>query len=376
MVMTLPVMSRRDVVDAAGVPGIAAQQTPRRQPCPPDRTMPGDRDHRVLRARRVEPTGRWSHRRDVQLVAANEHEQDAAREPDHRPRDRAHRDLDRGMTTHARTGRRDRRAAVSSATSRSAPRSAYARVAAGASARTTTPASAGIVSSRARTRARRRRLTLFRVTAFPMDLDTTRPTTGPGPGSVRVTRCTTSDSRPPRAPRRTACSNSAGRRIRCAAGSTGADVRPRALRDPCADERRGSRGLHVCACADGSRGSWPGAGCSAGTCAWSRVSPTTSGHRSRTDTRPGLSAELDCSGSTRSTRDSGARARQQEPSGRLGNATPDERVGSNAGQLDPDGRRASRLRLPSSMIPCSTSAVAYRHARTRHVTRADYRSSV
>jgi hypothetical protein len=176
MVMTLPVMSRRDVVDAAGVPGIAAQQTPRRQPCPPDRTMPGDRDHRVLRARRVEPTGRWSHRRDVQLVAANEHEQDAAREPDHRPRDRAHRDLDRGMTTHARTGRRDRRAAVSSATSRSAPRSAYARVAAGASARTTTPASAGIVSSRARTRARRRRLTLFRVTAFPMDLDTTRPT--------------------------------------------------------------------------------------------------------------------------------------------------------------------------------------------------------
>jgi hypothetical protein len=351
MVMTLPVASRRDVVDATSVPGVAAQQTPRREPRPPDRAVPGHSDHGVLRARRVEPAGRWSHRRDVQLVPPEEHEQDAAREPDHRPRDRAHRDPCHGMTAHARTERCARRAAVSSAVSRSAPRSAYPRVAAGASARTTTPASDGTLSSRSRTSARRRRLTLFRVTAFPMDLDTTKPTTGPGPGSVRVTRCTTSDSRPPRAPRRTACSNSAGRRIRCAAGSTGADVRPRARRDPCAGERRGSRGLHVCACADGSHGSWPGAGCSAGTCAWSRVSPTTSGHRSRTDTRPGLSAELDCSGSTRSTRDSGAKARQQEPSGRLGNATPDERVGSNARPLDDGGCRASRLRLPSAIIP-------------------------
>jgi hypothetical protein len=306
MVMTLPVVSRWDVVDAAGAPGIAAQQAPGRQACPPDRAVPGDRDHRVLRARRVVPARRRSHRGDEQLVAANQHEQNPAREPDHRPCDRKDRSLGHGMIAHTRTARCERRMAVSSATSRSAPRSAYARVAAGASARTTTPASAGIVVSRSRTRARRRRLTLFLVTAFPMDLDTTRPTTGPGPGSVRVARCTTRDFRPPRTPRRTACSNSAGRRILCAAGSTGADVRPRALRDPCAAERRGSRGLHACACEDGSRGSWPGAGCSAGTCAWSRVSPTTSGHRSRTDTRPGLSAELDCSGSTR-----GARFRRQ-----------------------------------------------------------------
>lgn len=47
-------------------------------------------------------------------------------------------------------------------------------------------------------------------------------------------------------------------------------VRPRARSDPYADERRGSRGRRASACADGSRGSWPGAGCSAGTCACSR----------------------------------------------------------------------------------------------------------
>src|SRR5659263_560408 len=124
MVMTLPVVSRRDVVDATDVPGVAAQQTPRREPGPPDRAMPGDGDHGVLRARGVEPAGRWSHRGYVQLVTTDEHEQHTAREPDHRPRDRAHRDLGHGMTAHPRTARRARRAAVSSAVSRSAPRSA------------------------------------------------------------------------------------------------------------------------------------------------------------------------------------------------------------------------------------------------------------
>ena len=281
------------------------------------------------------------------------------------------------MTSHARTGRRERRTAVSSATSRSAPRSVYARVAAGARARTTTPAFAGIELSRTRTRARRRRLTLFRVTAFPMDLDTTRPTTGPGPRSVRVARCTTTDSRPPRAPHRTACSNSAGRRIRCAAGSTGAVVRPRALRDPCADERRGSRGLRVCAYADGSRGSWPGAGCSAGTCACSRVSPTTSGHRSRTGTRPGLSAELDCSGSTRRPSTRSVRFRRQgAPAGAIRKAW--QRYAGRPCRVKcraPRGRLplASRRRLPSANIPRVLGGRLHRHARGCHITRADYR---
>ena len=55
------------------------------------------------------------------------------------------------------------------------------------------------------------------------------------------------------------------------------DVRPRAPRGPCGDGPRGSRGRRGCACADGSHGSWRDAGCSAGRCAWSRESPTTSG---------------------------------------------------------------------------------------------------
>lgn len=140
------------------------------------------------------------------------------------------------------------------------------------------PASAGIAASRARTSSRRRRLTRLRVTAVPTALDTTRPTTGPeGEWSVLVVRCTTRVSRPPRAPRRTACSKSAARRMRCAADSTDGGVRPRAPRGPCDDEPPGSRGRRGYAYAGGSHGSWPGAGCSAGRCAWSRESPTTSG---------------------------------------------------------------------------------------------------
>jgi hypothetical protein len=40
--------------------------------------------------------------------------------------------------------------------------------------------------------------------------------------------------------------------------------------DPFGDEQPGWRGRRGSACADGSRGSWPGDGCSAGTCACSR----------------------------------------------------------------------------------------------------------
>jgi hypothetical protein len=55
----------------------------------------------------------------------------------------------------------------------------------------------------------------------------------------------------------------------------GQHVRRRASRDPCADDRRGSPGPRGCASAAGSRGSWTVGGCSAGTCACSRGTPTT-----------------------------------------------------------------------------------------------------
>lgn len=47
-------------------------------------------------------------------------------------------------------------------------------------------------------------------------------------------------------------------------------IRPTASRGPCACAWRGWRGRRGCACAAGTRGSWPGDGCSAGRCACSR----------------------------------------------------------------------------------------------------------
>ena len=76
----------------------------------------------------------------------------------------------------------------------------------------------------------------------------------------------------------------------------GQHVRRRASRDPCADDRRGSPGPRGCASAAGSRGSWTDGGCSAGTCACSRGTPTTrhrrcapTGGRARAG-RPGRTA--------------------------------------------------------------------------------------
>jgi hypothetical protein len=63
-------------------------------------------------------------------------------------------------------------------------------------------------------------LTRLRTTALPTLLATTNPTCAPAASASRA-RWTTRDDVPLRAPRRTACSNSAGRRMRDAAGSTG-----------------------------------------------------------------------------------------------------------------------------------------------------------
>ena len=132
----------------------------------------------------------------------------------------------------------------------------------------------GMPGSRSATSARSRRLVRLRTTAPPTALDTTKPTRGGWPARASVwVAWTTSSLDPARRPpeERTADVKSARSRSRFGAGST-ADLRRRARSGPCGDERRGCCDPHGCASADGSRGSWPGGGCSAGKSACSRCS--------------------------------------------------------------------------------------------------------
>ena len=131
--------------------------------------------------------------------------------------------------------------------------------------------------------ARRTRLVRFRVTAPPTALETTKPTrAGVVDGSGRQHQhgavsgvddaAAAPPERAPPAPRRWRRSPSAVR-SRCAAGSTrpcSSRLRRTVRSGPCGGERPGSRDRRGCASAGGSRGSWPGGGCSAGRCACSR----------------------------------------------------------------------------------------------------------
>ena len=82
----------------------------------------------------------------------------------------------------------------------------------------------------------------------------------------------TSPGAPIRRPSRTVAVKSSRRRTRRFAGNT-AGPTPTALRVPCGDARRESRGRHGCACAAGSHASSRADGCSAGTCACSQLLP-------------------------------------------------------------------------------------------------------
>ena len=113
-----------------------------------------------------------------------------------------------------------RRRAPARAESKSCARPSESRAADRGSARTTSRPPSGSWSIRWLTTARSRRLTRLRTTAFPTAFDTTNPTTTGPWSSGSPARCTTRESLPLRAPRRTARSKSAERRIRDAAGST------------------------------------------------------------------------------------------------------------------------------------------------------------
>jgi hypothetical protein len=135
-------------------------------------------------------------------------------------------------------------------------------------------------------------------------------------------------------------------------------VRLTARSDPCAVVPRGSPGRRECACADGSRASWLGAGCSAGRCASTRRAPEgrfTSPPRWRTssatlDVDP---AVMSLGRTTAALRRHASRSRRE----RLCNGTRRPAEGSN--ERSPGGVPPE----PTRMHPYGGSAAATLRAR-------------
>jgi len=180
-----------------------------------------------------------------------------------------------------------------SAASRSLPKAALLAAADAGSARTTTSAPAGKTANRRCIRWRSRRCTRCRTTEPPTVRPTTKPTRGGDPTASTATastgraapstpaeaRCTTTEPRAARRPRRTAVAKSSRRVSRAVAESKAEypkvrTVRPTTQCDPCGAEPRGWPDQRGSACAAGTRGSSRGDGCSAGTyaCPCSRLS--------------------------------------------------------------------------------------------------------
>ena len=239
------------------MPGVTSQQPPAGQCRAPHRPVALYRLHRVARTGGIEPAARAEQRRQDHLV-----EPDRRREHQHSRRSHAHRTGAPGRAA-------EREAAPRSARSRASANVRLDATAAAGRARTTTSVPAGNAARRCASTWRRRRLTRFRVTAEPTARVTTTPTRGVRPSVVRAACTTRSPS--PRTPRAawTAAVKSPRWRSRDRAGST--SVRPRAARAPWSGGLRGWRVRRGCACATGSRGSWPDDGCWAGTCACSLV---------------------------------------------------------------------------------------------------------
>jgi hypothetical protein len=158
--------------------------------------------------------------------------------------------------------------------SRSEPSSALFAVAAGGNALITNVVPTGKVPSRADTRWRSRRLTRWRTTELPTALLTTKPALAASadPGGSVVSAWTTRRRLPALTPRRRTTRKSSLRRKRAAAGNTArlddGRIRRTASRGPCDDGHPRWPGRHESACADGTRGSERGDGCSAGRCAY------------------------------------------------------------------------------------------------------------
>lgn len=175
-----------DVVDATSAPGVAPQQPPDGEPYASQHTVPSYRDERVLRARGVVLAGWPGHRGDDALIGPDEPDQHEQRDPlDEPPRtcDPAGRASSCviGLHGHAHASA-DRRSHWATARLMQDARSWSSRAKSlsedAGSALTTTRVRGGNVSRYAEDAARRRRFTLFRCTALPTALDTTKPTCG------------------------------------------------------------------------------------------------------------------------------------------------------------------------------------------------------
>ena len=157
--------------------------------------------------------------------------------------------------------------------------------AAAGSARTTSTAEPGSDARCSRTRCRSRRCTRLRVTALPTALLTTKPTRGLGRRRLGLAGGRPGWATPARRPDRTARRKDSPSVSRCAAGSTAVrpagepGLRRRGSCGPCGGGRTGWRGRRGCACAGGNRAPCAGDGCSAGTYACSRASPSIGGIR-------------------------------------------------------------------------------------------------
>ena len=184
---------------------MAPAQASSGQPTATNSTMYLQRLHGVGRAGGVETATRPEHRREQQLVAADQQHQNCLHDP-----------VPAGR---ARGGDSTR----SNIRSRSAASTSDVAAALAGVARSTASAPSGSRLTRADATARSRRLTPVRVTAVPTALETTMPTSA-GPSVAAPwgasSKCTARWVLPARRPRRTANEKSSLRRIRCAAGST------------------------------------------------------------------------------------------------------------------------------------------------------------
>lgn len=212
-----------------------------------------------MRARGVVLAGGTSHRRDDQLVPADESNECEPRQASDAPR--------HGRRTHAMAFACALLTA-SATSSRSRPKEASA---AAGNARTTTPVPVGSVGSSSAMIARSRRLIRLRVTAPPTARETAKPAML---FALPVcARYTTTEWVPALPPRRMTTRKSSERRRRWPAAST----RPTNQRDPCGGVPSRWHVLHGCACAGGSRASWHAYDCSAEKSACSRQYSTIRG---------------------------------------------------------------------------------------------------
>ena len=149
----------RNGVETAGVPRVAAQQPPHRQPGPAQRPVGGQRLDGVRRAGGVEPAARAEQRREHQLVEPDRRHQQPGDQPAHAGTCGEH-PVQRAVHGAAEGGR--------------------GGAGGGRQHPDTSRVPAGSRSSRSRSRCRSRRRTRLRATAGPTARGTTKPTRAAG----------------------------------------------------------------------------------------------------------------------------------------------------------------------------------------------------